>query len=224
LAIVVDAFYLVLDAIVITLGLLFVWKWGKKGLLAVTMWLLVIGLMAYAVGDALFLAGNDLGYKTAIFAGTDYEMESADFAFIGAVILWIIAFFIPVKFALVDSKKQPQGEEAQPGAPPAGGPPQQPPQMQAPQQQMPAPQQAPPQQMPQQQMPPPQQFQGQAPPPQYQQVPPPAYQHPAPSQTHSQPGYQGVYIQIGKVGNDSVDVRDSVIQRSPIGKDNEGKI
>lgn len=161
MAIVVDAFYLVLDAIVITLGLLFVWKWGKQGLLAVTMWLLVIGLMAYAVGDALFLAGNDLGYKTAIFAGTDYEMESADFAFIGAVILWIIAFFIPVKFALIDSKR----------------PPQQPPEMQAPQQQMPIQQQAPPQQMPPPQMPP-QQFQGQAPPPQYQQAPPQQYQQP----------------------------------------------
>jgi hypothetical protein len=171
LAIVVDAFYLVLDAIVITLGLLFVWKWGKKGLLAVTMWLLVIGLMAYAVGDGLYLAGNDLGYKTAVFAKTDYEMESADFAFIGAVILWIIAFFIPVKFALIDSKKQPRGDEALPGAPPAGGPPQQ----QPPPQQMPAQQQAPAQQMPQQQMPP-QQFQGQAPPPAYQQQPP--YQQP----------------------------------------------
>jgi hypothetical protein len=87
LAIVVDVFYLVLDAIVITLGLLFVWKWGKKGLLAVTMWLLVIGLMAYAVGDGLYLMGNDLGYKTAVFAGSPYEMESADFAFIGAVVL-----------------------------------------------------------------------------------------------------------------------------------------
>lgn len=171
MAIVVDAFYLVLDAIVITLGLLFVWKWGKKGLLAVTMWLLVIGLMAYAVGDGLYLAGNDLGYKTAVFAKTDYEMESADFAFIGAVILWIIAFFIPVKFALIDSKKQPRGDEALPGAPPAGGPPQQ----QPPPQQMPAQQQAPAQQMPQQQMPP-QQFQGQAPPPAYQQQPP--YQQP----------------------------------------------
>ena len=176
-----DAFYLVLDAIVITLGLLFVWKWGKKGLLAVTMWLLVIGLMAYAVGDGLYLAGNDLGYKTAVFAKTDYEMESADFAFIGAVILWIIAFFIPVKFALIDSKKQPRGDEALPGAPPAGGPPQQqPPQMQAPPQQMPVQQQGPPQQMPPQQMPPPQQFQGQAPPPSYQQAPPPAYQQQPP--------------------------------------------
>lgn len=177
MAIVVDVFYLVLDAVVITLGLLFVWKWGKQGLLAVTMWLLVIGLMAYAVGDALFLAGNDLGYKTAIFAGTDYEMESADFAFIGAVILWIIAFFIPVKFALIDSKRQPQGGDAQPGSPPAQGPPQQQPHMQAPQQQMPIQQQAPPQQMPPPQMPP-QQFQGQAPPPQYQQAPPQQYQQP----------------------------------------------
>jgi len=173
LAIVVDVFYLVLDAIVITLGLLFVWKWGKKGLLAITMWLLVIGLMAYAVGDALYLMGNDLGYKTGLFVGSPYEMESADFAFIGAVVLWIIAFFIPVKFAFFDAKRQPQGGDAQQGAPPAQGPPQQP-QMQAPpQQQMPPQQQAPPPQMP-----PPQQFQGQAPPPQYQQAPPPAYQQP----------------------------------------------
>jgi len=173
LAIVVDALYLVLDAIVITLGLLFVWKWGKKGLLAMTMWLLVIGLMAYAVGDGLYLMGNDLGYKTALFAGTDYEMESADFAFIGAVVLWIIAFFIPVKFAFFDAKRQPQGGDAQQGAPPAQGPPAQPPQMQAPPQQMPAPQPAPPQQAP-----PPQQFPGPVPPPQYQQAPPPAYQQP----------------------------------------------
>lgn len=168
----VDAFYLVLDAIVITLGLLFVWKWGKKGLLAVTMWLLVIGLMAYAVGDGLYLMGNDLGYKTAVFAGTDYEMESADFAFIAAVILWIIAFFIPVKFAFFDAKRQQQGER-QPGAPPAGGPQQPPAQMQAPPQQLPAPQPAPPQQAPQQQ-----QYPGPVPPPQYQQAPPPAYQQP----------------------------------------------
>ena len=158
MAIVVDVFYLVLDAIVITLGLLFVWKWGKKGLLAVTMWLLVIGLMAYAVGDGLYLMGNDLGYKTAVFAGSPYEMESADFAFIGAVVLWIIAFFIPVKFALVDAKKQDQA------APPAAPP------------QAPAP---PPQQMagpppaPQQPGPPPV-----MPPPQYQQAPPPQYQQP----------------------------------------------
>ena len=174
MAIVVDVFYLVLDAIVITLGLLFVWKWGKKGLLAITMWLLVIGLMAYAVGDALFLMGNDLGYKTGLFVGSPYEMESADFAFIGAVVLWIIAFFIPVKFAFFDAKKQPQGGDAQ------QGPPQQP-QMQAPPQQpMPPQQQAPPPQMPPQQMPPPQQFQGQAPPPHYQQAPPPAYQQQPP--------------------------------------------
>jgi hypothetical protein len=177
LAIVVDAFYLVLDAIVITLGLLFVWKWGKKGLLAVTMWLLVIGLMAYAVGDGLYLMGTDLGYKTALFAGSAYEMDSSDFAFIGAVVLWIIAFFIPVKFAFFDAKKQQQGGDAQPGAPPAQGPPQQQPQMHAPQQQMPAQSQAAPQQMPPQQMPP-QQFQGQAPPPQYQQAPPQQYQQP----------------------------------------------
>jgi hypothetical protein len=178
LAIFVDAFYLVLDAIVITLGLLFVWKWGKKGLLAVTMWLLVIGLMAYAVGDGLYLMGTDLGYKTAVFAGSPYEMESADFAFIGAVVLWIIAFFIPVKFAFFDAKKQAQAGQA-PGAPPAGGPPQQqPPQMQAPPQQAPAQQQAPmpPQQAPQQQIP--QQYQAPVPPPQYQQAPPPAYQQP----------------------------------------------
>ena len=172
MAIVVDALYLVLDAIVITLGLLFVWKWGKKGLLAMTMWLLVIGLMAYAVGDGLYLMGNDLGYKTALFAGTDYEMESADFAFIGAVVLWIIAFFIPVKFAFFDAKRQPQGEQ-QPGAPPAGGPPQQAPAPAPQQQPMPPQQPAPPQQAP-----PPQQFPGPVPPPQYQQAPPPAYQQP----------------------------------------------
>ncbi len=117
MAIVVDSLYLVLDAIVITLGLLFVWKWGKKGLLAMTMWLLVIGLMAYAVGDGLYLMGNDLGYKTTLFTGSAYEMESADFAFIGAVVLWIVAFFIPVKFAFFDAKKRPQGGEGPPEAP-----------------------------------------------------------------------------------------------------------
>jgi hypothetical protein len=129
----VDALYLVLDAIVITLGLLFVMKWGKRGLLATTMWLLVIGLMAYAVGDGLYLAGNDLGYGTAVFAGSPYEMESADFAFIAAVVLWIVAFFIPVKFALIDAKKArteqqapagqpPQPQPGAPAQPPAGQP------------------------------------------------------------------------------------------------------
>jgi hypothetical protein len=154
LAIVVDAFYLVLDAIVIALGLLFVMKWGKRGLLATTMWLLVIGLMAYAVGDGLYLAGNDLGYGKPFFEGTSYEMESADFAFIAAVVLWIVAFFIPVKFALIDAKKA-QGEE-------------QPPQGQPPQIQQGAPAQPPAGQP----APPPQQAGMQAP------VPPPVYQQP----------------------------------------------
>ena len=149
-----DAFYLVLDAIVITLGLLFVMKWGKRGLLATTMWLLVIGLMAYAVGDGLYLAGNDLGYGKPFFEGTSYEMESADFAFIAAVVLWIVAFFIPVKFALFDAKKA-QNEQQ----PPAGQPPQ--------------PQPGPPAQPPAgQAAPPPQQPAMQAP------VPPPVYQQP----------------------------------------------
>jgi len=144
LAIVVDALYLVLDAIVITLGLIFVMKWGKRGLLATTMWLLVIGLMAYAVGDGLWLAGEDLGYGTTLFSGSPYEMASADFAFIAAVVLWIVAFFIPVKFALIDAKKAqgdqqpmaaapPQMQPAAPAQPPAGQPfPPQQPGMQAP--------------------------------------------------------------------------------------------
>ena len=119
MAIVTDAFYLVLDAIVITLGLIFVMKWGKRGLLATTLWLLVIGLMAYAVGDALWLAGEDLGYGTPFFQGTSYEMVPADFAFIAAVVLWIVAFFIPVKFALFDAKKARTEEQ-----PPAAGSPQ----------------------------------------------------------------------------------------------------
>lgn len=114
-----DAFYLVLDAIVITLGLIFVMKWGKRGLLATTLWLLVIGLMAYAVGDALWLAGEDLRYGAPFFQGTSYEMVPADFAFIAAVVLWIVAFFIPVKFALFDAKKARTEEQ-----PPAAGSPQ----------------------------------------------------------------------------------------------------
>ena len=155
MAIVVDALYLVLDAIVITLGLLFVSKWGKRGLLATTLWLLVIGLMAYAVGDGLYLAGNDLEYNTTIMAGSPYEMESADFAFIAAVVLWIVAFFIPVKFAFFDAKKA-RTEQQAPG-------PQQP-QMQ---QNAPAPPQA-------GQMGPP----AQMPPGQRAPVPPPVYQQP----------------------------------------------
>jgi hypothetical protein len=117
LAIVTDVFYLVLDAIVITLGLIFVMKWGKRGLLATTLWLLVIGLMAYAVGDGLWLAGEDLGYGKPFFEGSSYEMVPADFAFIAAVVLWIVAFFIPVKFALFDSKKARTEEQAQMGQP-----------------------------------------------------------------------------------------------------------
>jgi hypothetical protein len=154
MAIVVDALYLVLDAIVITLGLLFVSKWGKRGLLATTLWLLVIGLMAYAVGDGLWLAGEDLGYGTTMFANSPYEMASADFAFIAAVVLWIVAFFIPVKFAFFDAKKA-QTEQQ----PPAGQPPQ--PQPGAPSQ-LPAGQAAPAYQQSSQQAP----------------VPPPVYQQP----------------------------------------------
>ena len=133
MAIVTDAFYLVLDAIVIALGLIFLMKWGKRGLLATTLWLLVIGLMAYAVGDGLWLAGEDLGYGKPFFEGSSYEMVPADFAFIAAVVLWIVAFFIPVKFALIDSKKarieeqgptppqqQQQMQQNAPAPPPAG--------------------------------------------------------------------------------------------------------
>ena len=118
MAIVTDVFYLVLDAIVITLGLIFVMKWGKRGLLATALWLLVIGLMAYAVGDGLWLAGEDLGYGKPFFEGSSYEMVPADFAFIAAVVLWIVAFFIPVKFALFDSKKARAEEQTQMGQPP----------------------------------------------------------------------------------------------------------
>ena len=149
-----------LDAIVIALGLIFVMKWGKRGLLATTLWLLVIGLMAYAVGDGLWLAVEDLGYGKPFFEGTSYEMVPADFAFIAAVVLWIVAFFIPVKFALFDSKKARTEEQA-----PA--PPQQQPQPQT-QQNAPAPpqvgQMAPSDQQPGQQ--------GPVPPPVYQQPPP----------------------------------------------------
>lgn len=154
LAIVTDVLYLVLDAIVIALGLIFVMKWGKRGLLATTLWLLVIGLMAYAVGDGLWLAGEDLGYGTPFFGGSSYEMVPADFAFIAAVVLWIVAFFIPVKFALIDAKKARGEEQSPPGQPPQPQPgaPAQPPAGQP--------------------APPPQQAGMQAP------VPPPVYQQP----------------------------------------------
>jgi len=186
--------YIVLDVAMLVLGLLFVWKWGKRGLLALTLWLFVIGLMALTAGDMLATLADNFSKDFVINEGGFYEVSSRDFAYIPAVIIWIVAFAIPIKFAFFDANKPLQGDDVQAGPPPAGGPPQQPPQMQAPLQQMPAQPQAAPQQMPPPQMPA-QQFQGQAPPPpyqqapsqQYQQAPPPAYQQPQTPQYQQPP-------------------------------------
>lgn len=184
--------YLLLDIVMIALGLLFVWKWGKRGLLAITLWLFVIGLMALTAGDALVTLSDNYGQNFVINEGSYYEVSSIDFAYIPAVIIWIIAFLIPIKFAFIDSKKQPQGEEPPEAPPPGQGPPEP---AQAPAQPAPAPQQGPPQMPPTQtpppgQMPPPPgtppqaqppmppQSGGPVPPPQYQQAPPPPHQQP----------------------------------------------
>ena len=173
-----DYIYIVLDVVMLVLGLLFVWKWGKRGLLALTLWLFVIGLMALTAGDMLATMADNFGANFVINGGGYYEVSSRDFAYIPAVVIWIIAFAIPVKFAFSDSKKLPQGGQGPAPAPP--------PQQQAPRQQQQAPplQYAPPQApsvplQPAQQYPaqaPPSQYQGQAPPPVYQQQAPPLYQ------------------------------------------------
>lgn len=173
--------YIALDVAMLVLGLLFVWKWGKRGLLAITLWLFVIGLMALTAGDMLATLAENFDRNFVLNEGGYYEVSSKDFAYIPAVIIWIAAFAIPIKFAFFDANKKPQGGEGLQGGPPAAQ--QQPP---PPQQQMPSQQQAPPPQMP-----PPQQaqprFQGQAPPPPYQQAPPPPYQQAPPPPYQQQP-------------------------------------
>lgn len=182
--------YILLDVVMLALGLLFVWKWGKRGLLAMTLWLFVIGLMALTAGDMLATLADNFGKDFVINEGGYYEVSSRDFAYIPAVVIWIIAFAIPVKFAFSDSKKLHQGTQA---GPPASqqGPPTPPAQLASPPQ--PAPAQAPPAPLhPAQQYPaqaPPPQYQGQAPPPVYQQqAPPPAYQQAPPPYQQRPPG------------------------------------
>ena len=205
--------YILLDVVMLILGLLFVWKWGKRGLLALTLWLFVIGLMALTAGDLLATMADNFDKDFVINSGGYYEVSSKDFAYIPAVIIWIVAFAIPIKFAFFDSKKKPQGDQAQ-QPPQAPGQPMQPLQpatlAQMPPQQ-PGPPQLPPQAAPQQEAPP-QQYQGppqppmypgqgpppanqgQGPPPAYQgQGPPPAYQGQAPPPAYQQappPAYQ----------------------------------
>ena len=139
--------YIVLDVIMLVLGLLFVAKWGKRGLLALTLWLFVIGLMALTAGDMLATLSENYGTDFVLNEGTYYEVSSTDFAYIPAVIIWIVAFIIPIKFAFFDAKKaqsaeQPPPNMAQAGAPPAGAPPAGTPPQQ-PQAQSPAPPQQP---------------------------------------------------------------------------------
>lgn|GEM_PF-3026208 len=177
-ALFVNYIYLLLDFVMIALGLLFVWKWGKRGLLAITLWLFVIGLMALTAGDALATLSENYGQNFVLNEGGYYEVSSKDFAYIPAVIIWIIAFLIPIKFAFIDAKKQPRGEEPPEAPPPGQGPPQ--PQAQGPMTQPPA--QAPP--PPPMQAPPPPPIR--APPPPHMQAPPgapPQAPPPMPPQT-----------------------------------------
>ena len=146
--------YLVLDFVMIILGLLFVAKWGKRGLLAVTLWLFVIGLMALTAGDALATLSENFNMAFVLNEGTYYQVDSTDFAYIPAVIIWIIAFIIPIKFAFFDAKKAQGDQQGAAAAPPEMQP------------GAPAPPQA------WQPAPPPQQPGMQAP------VPPPVYQQP----------------------------------------------
>lgn len=115
----VNYLYLVLDGIAVVLGLLFALKWGKRGLLATTLWLFVAGLVALSMGDAMATAGENFGVSTTLSGDANLGVESKDLAYIPAVILWIVAFFLPVKFAFVDAKRAPPAPPPEEGG--AGG-------------------------------------------------------------------------------------------------------
>jgi hypothetical protein len=140
-----NVLYIVLDIVLIMLGLLFVMKWGKQGLLATTLWLLVGGMMVQTVGDVLGTLGENFGLNTELVTEGVFTLGLTDITYWGALLLWMVAFFIPVKFAFIDSKKAPKEGEAPPeGVPPQGAPPQaeaagQPPMPAGPQAQAPPP-------------------------------------------------------------------------------------
>lgn len=116
--IITNVLYIVLDIVLILLGLLFVSKWGKKGLLATTLWLLVGGMMVQTVGDVIGTMGENFGLNTWLIDSGDFTITLDDITYWGALLLWIFAFFIPVKFALIDAKRAPkEGEAPPPGAP-----------------------------------------------------------------------------------------------------------
>jgi len=131
-----NVLYIVLDIVLILLGLLFVMKWGKQGLLATTLWLLVGGMMVQTVGDVLGTLGENFDLNTELITTGSFTLGLTDITYWGALLLWMVAFFIPVKFAFIDSKKGPNEGVAPPEgeAPPQGAPPQPPagPQAQAP--------------------------------------------------------------------------------------------
>lgn len=106
---VINVLYVVLDIVIIALGLLVAFHWGRTGLLAKTLWLLVMGIICYSVGDVLWLISDEaggMGVVQAIAEGTIWEFQLADVSYLIAVILWLVAFLLPVKHILSQPRRE----------------------------------------------------------------------------------------------------------------------
>ncbi|MEW6070683.1 MAG: hypothetical protein AB1485_08705 [Candidatus Thermoplasmatota archaeon] len=104
----VNILYIVLDVCILALGFVVVLYWGKKGLLGRTLWLLVIGMLCYAIGDVLWLVSSEAGGMGLVQSiGEDiFEFQLADIPYVAACLIWIAAFLFPVRHILRQPKMQ----------------------------------------------------------------------------------------------------------------------
>lgn len=106
---VINEVYVVIDMFLIVMGLIVVFYWGRTGLLAKTLWLLVLGIICYSAGDILWLVSDATGGAGLVSSIGDgiWQIQMADVSYLFAVLLWLAAFTIPVVHIL----RQPKMEE-----------------------------------------------------------------------------------------------------------------
>jgi hypothetical protein len=117
----VDVVYVVLDIVLISLGLMVVMRWGKVGVMGKFLSWLVLGFIAYAVGDTLWIVAVDLELIEPLGAGTVYEFTVADMGYLLALVFFLIAISYPVRHIMKAPKEPPKEEDAESGSRPQQG-------------------------------------------------------------------------------------------------------